>query len=190
MNRPIGKLAVAAAGALLLAGCAGGGTAPGQAPSSGAVASQGSTTQGGTSQGSTSQGGAVLKTGQTSLGTVVVNGQGMTAYVFDKDTANSGTSACTGACVSFWPPIKTPTGTPQVSGVTGKVGAITLPGGTKQVTLNGLPLYTYAADSKAGDATGQGSQGFGAGWWVVQPDGTKLTSAPAATPSPYSGQGY
>ncbi|WP_113717899.1 COG4315 family predicted lipoprotein [Arthrobacter dokdonensis] len=180
MNRPLGKLAVAAAGALLLAGCAGGGTAPGQAPSSGAVASQGSTTQGG----------AVLKTGQTPFGTVVVNGQGMTAYVFDKDTANSGTSACTGACVSFWPPIKTATNTPQVSGVTGKVGAIMLPGGTKQVTLNGLPLYTYAADSKAGDATGQGSHGFGAGWWVVQPDGTKLTSAPAATPSPYSGQGY
>ncbi|RAN74260.1 hypothetical protein B5P43_29580 [Bacillus sp. SRB_336] len=185
MNRPLGKLAVAAAGALLLAGCGGGGTAPGQAPSSSAVASQGST-----SQGSTSQGGAVLKTGQTSLGTVVVNGQGMTAYVFDKDTANSGTSACTGACLSFWPPIKTPTGTPQVSGVTGKVGAITLPGGTKQVTLNGLPLYTYAADSKAGDTSGQGSQGFGAGWWVVGPNGNKLAATPATTASPNSGQGY
>jgi predicted lipoprotein with Yx(FWY)xxD motif len=70
---------------------------------------------------------------------------------------------------------------PAVDGVTGHVGTITRDDGTRQVTLNGLPLYTFAGDAAAGDTTGQGKQGF---WWAVATDGTK-----AAGPSPASG-GY
>jgi predicted lipoprotein with Yx(FWY)xxD motif len=58
--------------------------------------------------------------------------------------------------------------------VTGTVATITGANGAKQVTLNGLPLYTFAGDSAAGDVTGQG---VGKIWWVVGADGTKITSS-------------
>ncbi len=82
----------------------------------------------------------------------------MTAYVFDKDTAGSGKSACTGACAEEWPAITTSSDTPKVDGVKGEVGTITGTGGAKQVTLEGMPLYTYHDDSEAGDTNGQGSR--------------------------------
>lgn len=171
MKRQIWKLSAATAlGAFLLAGCSSGGTAP---PASSTVAG--------------SQPSVALKTGQAALGTIVVNGQGMTAYVFDKDTANSGTSACTGPCIALWPAITSPTASPQVNGVTGKVATIALPNGTRQVTVNGLPLYTYTPDTKPGEDAGQG---YGGIWWVVGPDGNKVAATPAPATSGSSGQGY
>ncbi|ALE05976.1 hypothetical protein AL755_11680 [Arthrobacter sp. ERGS1:01] len=133
-----------------------------------------------------------LGTAQSTLGTIIVNGQGKTAYVFDKDKAGAGTSACTGPCATLWPAITSTTATPTVTGVTGTVGTISLPNGTKQVTVDGLPLYTYAPDAAAGDVTGQG---YGGIWWVVAPTGKKITAAPApASSAPASsgsyGQGY
>lgn len=110
---------------------------------------------------------------------IVVDGTGMTVYVFDNDTANSGKSACEGNCLASWPPVTT-TGTPTAEGVTGTLGTITLPDGKDQVTLNGLPLYRYAADTAAGDVNGQGVGGI---WWVVGPDGAKVTT-------PAAGGGY
>jgi len=114
-----------------------------------------------------------LSTASSSLGMVVVDGSGMTVYVFDKDTANSGKSACEGGCAATWPAVTT-TGTPTATGVTGTLGTITLPDGTMQVTLNGLPLYHYSGDSAAGNVNGQGIGGI---WWVVGPNGVKITSA-------------
>ncbi|MGO4385394.1 COG4315 family predicted lipoprotein [Specibacter sp. RAF43] len=115
----------------------------------------------------------VLKTASASLGTVVVNGRGLTVYVFDHDQANAGSSTCFGSCIALWPAVTTTEATPRVAGVTGTVGTIIRPDGARQVTLNGLPLYTYAPDAKPGDVMGQG---FGGIWWVVAADGTKMTS--------------
>lgn len=70
---------------------------------------------------------------------------------------------------------------PTITGVTGTVGTITGVDGAAQVTLNGLPLYTYAADKNPGDVSGQG---YGGIWWVIGADGAKVTSAPAVTPTP------
>jgi len=44
------------------------------------------------------------------------------------------------------------------------------------VTYKGHPLYYYAKDGDAGDAYGQGSTSFGAGWYVLKPNGEKLDS--------------
>ena len=107
----------------------------------------------------------------TSLGDIVVNGQGMTAYFFDKDTAGSGTSACTGPCADLWPAIESASTTPVVDGVTGEIGTITGTDGGNQITINGRPIYTYSPDTKAGDVTGQG---FGGVWWVVSPSGDEV----------------
>jgi predicted lipoprotein with Yx(FWY)xxD motif len=135
----------------------------------------------GTSSSSASSSNAELKTAQTDLGKVVVDADGRTVYVFDKDTAGSGTSACTGACLAKWPPVQATSDKPTGSGVTGRLGTIKRDDGTEQVTLAGMPLYLYAGDSHAGDVTGQAVGGV---WWVVSPDGKKVTAAAASSSSP------
>jgi predicted lipoprotein with Yx(FWY)xxD motif len=127
---------------------------------------------------------ADLKTASSSLGQIVVDAQGRTVYFFDKDTANSGKSNCSGQCLQKWPAVTATSDSPSVDGVTGQVGTITRDDGTKQVTLNGMPLYLYAVDAKAGDATGQGVQNI---WWVVSPSGSKITGAASSSASAIPG---
>jgi predicted lipoprotein with Yx(FWY)xxD motif len=154
---------------LALAGC-GSSTGGGDTSSAGSSSSA--------SSASTSN--AVLSTAKSSLGTIVVDHSGRTVYVFDKDTAGSGKSVCSGDCLAKWPPVMADSDTPAVDGVKGEVGTITRDDGTKQVTLKGMPLYLYAADSKAGDVAGQAVLGI---WWVVAPDGAKITAAAASSSS-------
>ena len=114
---------------------------------------------------------AALATANSDLGTIVVDSGGMTLYVFDKDVADSGQSTCEGDCLVKWPPVVAKSDTPAVNGVTGTVGVITRSDGSKQVTLNGLPLYYWAGDAAVGDTTGQAVGGV---WWVVAPNGDKI----------------
>ncbi|WP_270889268.1 COG4315 family predicted lipoprotein [Pedococcus sp. 5OH_020] len=113
-----------------------------------------------------------LSVADSALGRIVVTRSGMTAYVFTKDTPNSGRSACTGPCLQAWPPVTTASGTPSADGVTGKLATITLSDGRKQVTLEGRPLYLFAKDTKAGDVKGQGVKTV---WYAVSPDGSMVT---------------
>jgi predicted lipoprotein with Yx(FWY)xxD motif len=114
-------------------------------------------------------------------GLVLVAGfNGMTLYQFGMDTRGSGTSACTGGCVSTWPPLTVPAGTTptEASGITGQLATITRTDGKGiQVTYNGLPLHFYSGDTKAGDANGNYP-----GWSSVPVSGGGA-SAPSATPS-------
>lgn len=91
-------------------------------------------------------------------GTVLAAGSnGMTIYTFTNDKADSGTSACTGACLVKWPALTVPAGTTPNGGpgVTGKLGTITrADDGTLEVTYKGLPLYFYIGDKAPGDTTG------------------------------------
>jgi predicted lipoprotein with Yx(FWY)xxD motif len=134
-------------------------------------------------------GGAALKvTDNQSLGQIVINGTGMTVYRYDADTNNPSKSNCTGGCASAWPPLlESGSAKPSLSGVSaGSVGEISRPDGTKQVTLDGWPLYTYAGDSGAGATSGQGSGGT---WWAVTPTGAKAGSAGSGSSSPSTGSG-
>ena len=92
---------------------------------------------------------------------------GMTVYTFSKDVAGSGTSACTGGCLTKWPALTVPAGTTPAggSGVGGKLATITrADDGTLQVTYNGLPLYFFSGDSAPGDANGVYTN-----WTAVKP---------------------
>lgn len=82
-----------------------------------------------------------------------------------------------GACAGYWRPL-TATGTPKVSGraSTVDIGTITRSDGSKQVTYNGHALYYFAGDTGPGQTNGQGSDDFGADWWLLAPNGTKITS--------------
>ena len=116
------------------------------------------------------------------LGKTLVNAQGMTLYVFGADTV--GTSNCSSACLQNWPALTVVSGNPVAgSGVSGKLGTITRSDGTRQVTLNGMPLYTFVGDTKPGDTKGQGITAFG-GLWTVAMAGGAPTSGPSTTPTP------
>ncbi|TAK57677.1 MAG: hypothetical protein EPO22_11875 [Dehalococcoidia bacterium] len=107
-----------------------------------------------------------LGVGSTSLGQVLVDGTNMTLYVFDKDTANSGKSTCSGQCATNWPPLVVTSVPPIPAGATGAVATIARDDGTMQVTYNGMPLYRFAADKAPGDTTGDGVGGI---WHVAKP---------------------
>jgi predicted lipoprotein with Yx(FWY)xxD motif len=82
---------------------------------------------------------------------------GKTLYLFGKDTADSGKSACgAGPCLDNWPPlvVESLDEINADSGVTGKVALITRDDGTMQVTYKGQPLYYYGGDKAAGDTNG------------------------------------
>jgi hypothetical protein len=99
-------------------------------------------------------------------------------------------SACSGACAGAWPPVPASGTVTAGSGVTASdLGTITRSDGTKQVTYDSHPLYYFAGDSAAGQTSGQGSDGFGAKWWLVSPAGAQITSADSASSSGSSSGG-
>jgi predicted lipoprotein with Yx(FWY)xxD motif len=124
----------------------------------------------------------------------LTNGSGRAVYLWVKDTGDM--STCNGACAGAWPPVTTTsTATASGSAKASDIGTITRSDGTKQVTYDGHPLYYFSGDSGAGTASGQGSDGFGAKWWLVAPTGSDVTAsvstftaaasaaAPAAAPA-------
>jgi predicted lipoprotein with Yx(FWY)xxD motif len=93
------------------------------------------------------------------LGVVLVNAKGRTLYVFVKDKQHRVT--CTGRCAAYWPPLKWKgSGKPTAGGAAKAkfLGWDKDPAGGKVVTYKKWPLYTYAGDSAAGQATGEGSR--------------------------------
>ena len=115
-----------------------------------------------------------LMTASSTAGNIVVDAKGMSLYFFTKDVKDSGTSACTGGCLTAWPPALTTAATPSGEGITGTIGTITTPDGAKQLTLNGLPLYYYEKDKSPGDVTGQG---VGEVWYLSDPAGEMIKTA-------------
>ena len=160
-----------------LAGSAGGsGTTPAASTPAATTAAPATTSADptATSSASTAAAGVDLMIGSSSLGDIVVDSKGMSLYYFTKDVKDSGTSACTGGCLTAWPPLLTTADEPKVEGVTGTVGTITTPEGAKQVTLNGMPLYYFQKDTKAGDIFGQGVNDV---WYLADPAGEMIKTA-------------
>jgi predicted lipoprotein with Yx(FWY)xxD motif len=108
------------------------------------------------------------------LGAILVDEDGKTLYLFVADKSTS--STCYSSCATLWPPVLT-TGAPVAgTGTTASLlGTTTRTDGKVEVTYAGHPLYYFIQDKKAGDATGQGINGFGGLWWVVSPSGAAIT---------------
>jgi predicted lipoprotein with Yx(FWY)xxD motif len=122
----------------------------------------------------------------TDLGDILVDTQGRTLYLFQKDSGT--TSACTGSCTTFWPPL-TVTGAPTVgSGANASlIATAKRSDGTTQVVYNGHPVYRYTGDHKAGDTTGQGPVAFGGGWYALSAAGDQVSDSGSSSGS---GNGY
>jgi predicted lipoprotein with Yx(FWY)xxD motif len=127
--------------------------------------------------------GAVLKTASTSIGTVLVDGNGRTVYEFANDRGS--TSTCTGACASDWPPVAAPTSLPSsLPGVSGHLGTTTRDDGSRQLTVAGHPVYTFSGDTGPGQTNGQGIRLNGGLWTAVSPSGEPVRSAaPNSSPT-------
>jgi predicted lipoprotein with Yx(FWY)xxD motif len=140
-----------AAAVVLLAGCA----VPGGGTSTEATASD-------------SAEAVTVDSAETDAGTSLVGPDGLTLYIFTNDT--DGTSTCNDDCAAMWPPFEVDAGATLEAGdgVTGELGTTERDDGSTQVTYDGMPLYYYASDSEAGDATGEG---FGDVWFIASPEG-------------------
>jgi predicted lipoprotein with Yx(FWY)xxD motif len=125
--------------------------------------------------------GSTLGTTSVNGTTVLTNAKGDVLYWFVPDTST--TSKCNGSCATFWPPVKGPA--TAGSGVTGTLGTVTRADGSTQATYDGHPLYTFAGDKKAGEATGNDVNASGGVWWEMEVSGaTPAAKAPAAATAP------
>jgi predicted lipoprotein with Yx(FWY)xxD motif len=159
------KLSVPVAAGLLAAACG----------SAAASQSSGSQPAGSASGAAT---GTVIVAHPGSGGTFLTSG-GRSVYLWAADGMNK--SNCSGACAGAWPPVMAHGKLTASNGAKpSDLGTIARPGGGKQVTYDGHPLYFFAGDSGPGQTNGQGSDSFGAKWWLVAPAGTKITAADAA----------
>jgi len=104
---------------------------------------------------------------ETSLGTVLVDGQGMTLYYYSKDIPGSGASNCSGQCAVIWPIFFTRDVIVTPPLAASDLSTITRSDGTKQTAYKGWPLYYFQTDTKPGDVSGEG---VGQVWYVVRPD--------------------
>jgi predicted lipoprotein with Yx(FWY)xxD motif len=158
--------ALLAAAALFVAACGG---------------SSGNTEKAASAKPASPAGGALqISTKRGAGGRYLTDGSGRSLYLWVADSG--GKSACMGDCAQDWPPL-TATSTPSAgNGVTaGDLGTVARSGGAKQVTYKGHPLYYYAGDSGPGKTAGEGSDDFGAKWWLIAPTGAAVKSAGAAS---------
>jgi len=171
-------IALALAGGMLAAACGSDNTS--STPTS--AASQASATTGSPSSAAP----AAVALAQTSLGQVVTDTAGFTLYEFDRDTAGNGKSACNASCATTWPPATTTSASPgKPSGLAGALTTITRDDGSKQLALDGHPLYRFARDTAAGQTNGDGVGGI---WHAAKASAAAPAASPTAAAS--GGGGY
>lgn len=159
-------------GTVVLAGCSSGsGSHP---PSSAAAPTHSSTA----TTPAAARAPVALRFGTTPLGKLLTDPSGHTLYTFKLD--KPGTSACTGACATAWPPLTIGAGAQPAApaGLAGKLATIMRAGGAEQVTFDGRPLYRFSGDTASGQTHGQDFKGL---WFVV-----RIGAAPAAHATPHT----
>src|SRR4029077_1239098 len=155
-------IAGAVAASVLLAACGSSGSSTaGASPSTSASPSPAAT------------GATIAVATNSKLGQILVDGKGITVYLFVKDSSTA--STCYTTCAQVWPPVLT-SGPPLAgAGTTASLlGTTTRTDGTTEVTYAGHPLYYFVSDKQPGDTTGQGIDNFGGLWWVLTPSGAAM----------------
>jgi len=111
------------------------------------------------------------------------------APLYSSDQEKSGSIECTGGCTQIWLPLAAPSsGQPTASSdVSGKLGTVKRPDGSRQVTLDGRPLYRFAQDGSSGKATGDGvTDSFGGQQFTWHAEGSAAKSSSGGGGSKYS----
>jgi predicted lipoprotein with Yx(FWY)xxD motif len=109
------------------------------------------------------------------LGAILVSSSGRTLYEFTRDHADKDTCVAVSGCAKAWPPLKT-SGRPKAgAGVKASLlSSINLPGGGKQVTYAGHPLYLFAGDSGPAETGYVGVRGSGGSWYAINASGNAV----------------
>jgi predicted lipoprotein with Yx(FWY)xxD motif len=147
---------------------------PTQAPAAASAGSSGSSMPSDTPTAAAMAEAAMVNVGSSAkYSSFLVDGKGMTLYLYTKDTP--GTTTCYDKCATAWPPLLT-SGSPVAgTGVdASRFGTTKRTDGTTQVTYNGWPLYYYGKDKNPGDTTGQD---VGKVWYLISPSGDKVASS-------------
>jgi predicted lipoprotein with Yx(FWY)xxD motif len=113
--------------------------------------------------------GVAITTAETDLGEILVDGEGLTLYVFLSD--GPGESTCEDACAEAWPPVPGDDVTDDLASGSAEIGTITRSDGSQQAAIGDRPLYYFVGDEAPGETNGQGLNGV---WWVVGPDGEPI----------------
>jgi predicted lipoprotein with Yx(FWY)xxD motif len=118
----------------------------------------------------------VLTASKPSVGSVLVDGQGMTLY--HRTSEKGGRIMCTGSCASIWlPEVLSGSAPSKVKGAGGALSTVKRPDGTQQLAYGGQPLYRYSGDTARTDVNGQGIEGT---WFAVTASKPAATAKPAA----------
>jgi predicted lipoprotein with Yx(FWY)xxD motif len=117
------------------------------------------------------------------LGNVLVDTSGKVLYSPDQEA--DGKVRCDGSCTSFWTPLAPGAGATNPMSNVANLGVIQRPDGSRQVTENGRPLYTFTLDSPGSTKGDNFSDDFGGQhftWHAVRSMGT-TAAPPVTTPS-------
>jgi len=124
----------------------------------------------------------------TSVGTVLVDADGMTLYTTDQEA--DGSIRCVDECVGIWLPVTVTATAPSApDAVAGDIGTVERPDGSTQATFDGAPLYRFSFDKQPGDVTGEAVADTFAGIefeWHAATTGAAATQPPPTT----AGGGY
>jgi len=197
-RRSLAVVGVLAASSMLAAAC---GSSSSTASSPTTTAKSTTTTASSSMSSSTSttmtSSNATVDAASSAYGKILVDAKGYTLYLLSSEAG--GMVKCQGGCLKIWLPVTLPSGMSKPvagSGVQGTLGVITRSDGTKQVTDNGYPLYTFVRDTKPGETNGEGIK-FPAGgvWYVVSatatsPSATAVTAKMGSSSSSSSGTSY
>lgn len=107
-------------------------------------------------------------------GDYIADDAGRAFYAFSADAPNQ--SGCLANCATVWLPVIVDR-RPAAGGAgidTAKLGMISRPDGTRQLSYSGLPLYYSSSGLEAGDIRGHYAMSFGGYFALVSPDGQPL----------------
>jgi predicted lipoprotein with Yx(FWY)xxD motif len=123
------------------------------------------------------------------VGEVLVDSEGAALYTADQEM--DGKVRCTDSCAEIWIPLTMAGGgEPTASDdVPGELAVTERPGGQRQVSYDGKPLYTFTDDTMAGEVTGDGLSDTFDGtlfsWRVVKTDAASGGGGTQSMPGPY-----
>lgn len=122
-------------------------------------------------------GDVTVEVGDSDLGNILVDGEGMTLYVFLAD--EGGQSTCYDACEGQWPPLGEAAA--GAGADESMLGTVERDDGSTQATYNDWPLYYYAGDGAPGETNGQG---VGDNWFAIDPSGEVVEGAATQSGAP------
>jgi predicted lipoprotein with Yx(FWY)xxD motif len=101
----------------------------------------------------------VAKTRSVKGRTLLTTTAGRTLYTLSVEKHGKFVCTAESGCTGIWHPLTVAAGATPQGPV--KLGTVSRPEGTVQVTYRGLPLYTFASDKKAGQVKGEGLKDVG-----------------------------